>query len=66
MLTSISNMAELLKEIGELQEVRPLYEGALRVRRETLGNCHLFTLTSINIMAVLLHGMSELQEAREL
>ena len=57
-------MAELLKEMGELQEVRQLYdEGALRVRRETLGNCHLFTLTSINRMAVLLQSMGQPQEA---
>ena len=53
-MTSISNMGFLLKDMGQLEAAKPLYEEALRAKRETLGNLHPSTLASIiNISALL-------------
>ena len=64
--TLLSNMGRLLKDMGELDAARPLYEEALAGRRATLGDTHPDTLTSINHMNSLLKAMGELDAARPL
>ena len=52
----LSSMGMLLKDMGQLEEARPLLEEALQARRETLGDNHPHTLLSIS-------NMSQLEEA---
>ena len=44
----------LLKEMGKLEEARPLLEEVLQAMRETLGHRHRSTLNAIVSMSVLL------------
>ena len=53
----------LLKQMGKLDEARPLYEEALQARRATLGDRHPQTLTSIGNMGDLLEHQGMLAEA---
>ena len=62
----INNLGMLLQDMGQLEEARPLYEEALQVRRETLGERHPGTLVLINNMGVLLKEMGKLEEAKPL
>ena len=55
-----------LQKMGKQEEARPLYEEALRARRETLGDRHPKTLDSISNMGQLLQAMGQLEEARPL
>ena len=50
-LTSINNMAALMKSQGKLAEAEPLVSEALAGFREILGNKHPNTLVSINNLA---------------
>ena len=65
-LTSINNLALLLKTQGKLGEAEPLYREALDGRRRTLGDSHPSTLTSINNLAGLLQAQGKLGEAEPL
>ena len=65
-LICISNMGDLLKVMGKLEEARPLLEEALQGKRETLGDRHPETMVSISNMGALLYGMGQLKEARPL
>ena len=62
-LICISNMGDLLKVMGKLEEARPLLEEALQACRETLGDRHPNTLI---YMGALLYAMGMLEEARPL
>eukprot|EP00929_Paragymnodinium_shiwhaense_P008745 TRINITY_DN11270_c0_g1_i15.p1 TRINITY_DN11270_c0_g1~~TRINITY_DN11270_c0_g1_i15.p1 ORF type:complete len:112 (+),score=17.65 TRINITY_DN11270_c0_g1_i15:1-336(+) len=64
-LTSINNMAGLLKGMGRFEEAEPLLREALHGYREKLGDMHPDTLTSINNMAALLKGMGRFEEAED-
>ena len=46
-----------------MEEARPLYEEALAVKRETLGDRHPITLTSIYNLASLLQALDEVDAA---
>ena len=59
----INNMGVLLKNMGELEAARPLYEEALAGSRATLGDTHPSTLTSIYNMGRLLKKMGDLAGA---
>ena len=59
-LTSVHNLASLLKALGKLDEAEPLYRWALEARERTLGKEHPDTLTSVNNLALLLQDMGKL------
>ncbi|CAJ1338425.1 unnamed protein product, partial [Effrenium voratum] len=74
MLTSLNNLAVLLKLEGQLPEAEQLYRQALFGRRRLLGNDHPDTLThpamggsrSINNLATLLATVGQTEQAEEL
>ena len=51
---SVSHLAALLKDEGDLAAARPLYERALAIREKVLGPEHPDTATSLNNLAALL------------
>ena len=53
----------LLKNMGKLEEARPLLEEALQGYRDTLGDRHPSTLFSISLLADLLEKQGKLVEA---
>jgi len=53
-LTSVNDLAMLLKAQGDLAGAEPLFREALQARREVLGDGHPDTLTSANNLARLL------------
>ena len=59
----INNLGVLLKNMGKLEEARPLLEEALQARRETLGDRHPATLITIGNLAELLRATGALVEA---
>ena len=61
-----SELASLLKAMGEREAARRLYEEALAGKRATLGDRHPNTLSSINNLALLLKEMGELEASRPL
>ncbi|CAK9093427.1 Kinesin light chain (KLC) [Durusdinium trenchii] len=65
-LTSLNNLAVLLKAEGQLPEAEELYRQALSGRRRALGDLHPDTLTSINNLATLLASTGRSDEAETL
>ena len=65
-LTSVSNLAELLRVQGKLSEAEPLCLRALEGREATLGPMHASTLTSVHNLAMLLQDQGKLSEAEPL
>ena len=65
-LTSMSNLAIVHKEQGDLALSRTLNEQVLAVRRRVLGEEHLDTLTSMNNLASTLRSQGNLTDARAL
>jgi tetratricopeptide (TPR) repeat protein/transcriptional regulator with XRE-family HTH domain len=63
---SMSTLAVLRWNQGELAAARSGYERAMAVRERVLGPRHLLTADSINNLAVLLMDQGELAEARRL
>ena len=62
-LISIGQMGNLLMDMGQLKEARPLLEEALQGRKETLGGRHPSTLISVGNMVDLLRDTGALVEA---
>ena len=58
-LTSASNLAIDLANLGEYQAARELDEDTLARRRRVLGEDHLDTLTSASNLAADLHSLRE-------
>ena len=52
-------MGDLLKEMGQLEEARPLLEEAVQVGKETLGDRHPHTLFFTQHLDLLLKAMGE-------
>jgi hypothetical protein len=65
-LTSASNLAIDLRELGEVQAAQELDEDTLARRRHLLGDDHRSTLISANNLAIDLRELGEVQAAREL
>merc|ERR1712217_432207 len=65
-LTSLNNLAMLLKAKGQHQEAEPLLRRTLEGCEATLGPTHPGTLTSLNNLAILLKAMGKAQEAESL
>ncbi len=65
-LTSMSNLAEALRALGELASARELQEQVLHACRRLLGPEHPDTLMSMNNLAGTLYALAELVGAREL
>src|SRR5690349_19464681 len=65
-LTSMNNLAELLRNQGRYGEAEPLYRETLQLSRETLGPRHPLTLTSMNNLAGLLQAQGRYGEAEPL
>jgi tetratricopeptide (TPR) repeat protein len=65
-LTSINNLALVLRNMGELTQARHLHEQVLQLQRRVLGEKHRSTLTSMNNLALVLRDLGELTQARHL
>ena len=52
-------MGVLLKQMGQLEEARPLYEEVVQASKETLGERHPNTLVYIKNLDVLLQAMGK-------
>jgi tetratricopeptide (TPR) repeat protein len=63
---SLSNLALLLRNQGDLAGARPLYERALAISEKALGPEHPDTATSLNNLAHLLQAQGDLAGARPL
>ena len=58
-LTSMNNLAETRRALGDLQGARDLHEQALAARRRVLGDDHPDTLTSMNNLAAVRRELDE-------
>ena len=65
-LSSINNLALLLKSKGDNSEAEPLYRRALEATKRVLGPEHRDTLCSLNNLAALLESKGEYEEAEPL
>jgi Tfp pilus assembly protein PilF len=63
---SLSNLAGLLQDQGDLAGARPFYERALAITEKALGSEHPFTATNLSNLAVLLQAQGDLASARPL
>ncbi len=64
-LTSLNNLAALLKSKGKPADAEPLYRRALEGRQKLLGDEHPNTLSSLNNLAHLLRDQGKNKEAEE-
>jgi len=65
-VTSLNNLAELLRTKGEYDEAEPLYRQTLAIHKQVLGEWHPDTATSLNNLALLLQDKGEYDEAESL
>ena len=65
-LTSMNNLAGIIRDQGELARARQLQERVLAVQRRTRGGKHPETLRSMNNLAMTLRAQGELAGARKL
>ena len=65
-LTSMTDLARALRQLGKTDEGRKLHEQALEIQRRILGPEHPDTLWSMHCMANVLWGQQSLDEARKL
>ena len=65
-LTSVNNLAALLKSKGDYDAAEPLYRRALEARERVLGREHPDTLTSVNNLALLLYSKGDYDAAEPL
>ncbi len=65
-LTSMSNLASMIRAHGDLAGARKLQEEELTVCRRVLGAEHPDTLTSMSNLASTMHAQGDLAEARKL
>ena len=61
--TLLFSMGKLLKNMGKLEEARPLLKEDLQGNRETLGDRHPGTLRSVYNLAYLLENQGKITEA---
>ena len=66
LLTSMNNLAETLRALGDLPGARNLQHQTLKARRHILGSDHPGTLTSMNNLAGTLEALGDLPGARDL
>jgi len=64
--TSLNNLANVLRDQGDLVGARPLFERALRIYEKTLGPDHPWTATGLNNLANVLQDQGYLASARPL
>ena len=65
-LSSMNNVAMLLRDQGKLAEAEALFLAAVRVRQATLDDEHPRALSSLNNLVALLRAQSEPAEAEPL
>jgi tetratricopeptide (TPR) repeat protein len=65
-LTSLNNLAALMRVQGRYSEAEPLYKEALQARRDVLGPRHPDTLGSLNNLAFLYQSQGRYGEAEPL
>eukprot|EP00808_Paulinella_micropora_P006814 g49116.t1 len=65
-LSSVNNLAELLRTQSKYAEAEPLYRRALEGREQQLGAMHPDTLASVNNLALLLKARGKYLEAEPL
>jgi tetratricopeptide (TPR) repeat protein len=65
-LSSVNNLAALLRTQGKYAEAEPLRQRALEAQERVLGSEHPYTLTSVNNLAILLEGQGKYGEAEPL
>jgi tetratricopeptide (TPR) repeat protein len=65
-LTSLNNLAETRRALGDAEGARELHEQVVAVRRRVLGEEHPDTLTSLNNLAATLFALGDAEGAREL
>jgi tetratricopeptide (TPR) repeat protein len=63
---TLSHVARLLRDQGDLAAARPLYERAQAIREKSLGPEHPDTATSLTDLALLLRDQGDLAAARPL
>jgi tetratricopeptide (TPR) repeat protein len=57
--SSLTNLADLLQNLGEHEASRQLYERSLAIREKVLGPDHPSTIKSRNNLAILLKALSD-------
>jgi tetratricopeptide (TPR) repeat protein len=65
-LTSVNNLAALLKSLGDFESAEKLYRRALNQREKMLGKEHPDTLTSMNNLALVLKDKGEYDDAEKI
>ncbi|KAJ6198058.1 hypothetical protein J3E72DRAFT_384946 [Bipolaris maydis] len=65
-LTSLNNLAVVLKHQGKLEEAEEMHREALQGREKIFGREHLNTLDSFNNLAIVLECQGKLEEAEEM
>ena len=63
---SLTNLADLLREVGRFEEAEPLYREALAIYEAALGRRHAETAIAMNNLAALLMTTGRYQEAEPL
>ena len=61
--SSLNNLAELYRTIGQYERALPLYESALEIRRSELGDRHPDTAQGLNNLAALYSSMGQYERA---
>jgi tetratricopeptide (TPR) repeat protein len=64
-LTSMNNLAGVLRDQGKYEEAEEMYRQALRLRMMVLGKKHPSTLTSMNDLAGVLNDQGKYKEAED-
>ncbi|KAK3341084.1 hypothetical protein B0T25DRAFT_329824 [Lasiosphaeria hispida] len=65
-LTSMNNLALVLRGQGKYQEAEQMHRRALQLREKVLGQEHPDTLTSMNNLALVLQSQGKYQEAEQM
>ena len=64
--TSLVNLAETLRPLGQLEEAERMFKDALRIRRAVLGNDHPLVPATLTSLAALLRDLGDYAEAESL
>ncbi|SJL08189.1 uncharacterized protein ARMOST_11552 [Armillaria ostoyae] len=65
-LRSKSNLAQIYKELGQVEEAKVLEKETLKLCKEVLGECHSDTLRSMSGLAITYEMLGQLEEAEVL
>jgi len=65
-LTSMNNLAEMLRAQGDPVGAREIHEQVLKIARQVLGDEHPDTLASMNNLALTLRDLGDLGDAQEI